>query len=655
MALLAICLGIVGLPDTARPQALAARGTIDLSDHNLITDSYDSSDPSKSTNGQYDPARYKGDKGDVMVGPMGAPGGIINSLSASGGSAKIYGHAHTGPGSQAAVLQIGPQGYCGAHADELAVGTGNVDPGWWVPDSNFEFRTNSFPNTTGYQSTIPSGYLMITSNWSVSYTTNVSTYPDPAPPGGVTVVCGALTFSTNPPLVSCCLVVTNNNNGVKSYFYRAITGYSYTFTQSYTSYYTNQYDSILYGNGASSLACVNPSNPNSTSNPYVLTSGVTGQTNYFVTSSLFGDTIVIGSNVVLAISGGLNMSGNDGFTVGRNANVIVYSGGTSCVVGGIGVINLAGYAADFVLYAAPTVTSLSFNSNGGFIGVLVAPSANIALNDGGNGGSFTGCLVANAVTMTGNYNFHFDESLRTAQLCPPELTAQPQSRNVTAGQNVAFSVSASAAASYQWQFNGTNLLNATNATLTLSNVQPGDAGGYSVVVENALGSFTSIAAMLTLPPPNITSQPTSQAAVVGGSVTFLVAAAGQPPLSYQWRASGADLSGQTNASLTIAPVRSSDFTDYTVLVSDADGSVLSAVAALTPAASPAISSFGLNLDTATLGFPTEQGPTYVVEYKLSLGEAVWRELTRVAGTGLPITVTDIGLTDAARFYRVQVR
>src|ERR1035438_7521406 len=38
----------------------------------------------------------------------------------------------------------------------------------------------------------------------------------------------------------------------------------------------------------------------------------------------------------------------------------------------------------------------------------------------------------------------------------------------------------------------------TAATLVITNVQPGDAGGYTVVVSNALGGITSSIAALTL-------------------------------------------------------------------------------------------------------------------------------------------------------------
>jgi hypothetical protein len=52
---------------------------------------------------------------------------------------------------------------------------------------------------------------------------------------------------------------------------------------------------------------------------------------------------------------------------------------------------------------------------------------------------------------------------------------------------------------YQWYFNQTNALaNATNATLTLSNVQIADAGQYHLVVANLSGAATSRVATLTV-------------------------------------------------------------------------------------------------------------------------------------------------------------
>jgi hypothetical protein len=51
---------------------------------------------------------------------------------------------------------------------------------------------------------------------------------------------------------------------------------------------------------------------------------------------------------------------------------------------------------------------------------------------------------------------------------------------------------------YQWKLNGTNLNGATNASVTVSNVQPTNAGNYSVLVGNTAGSTNSANALLTV-------------------------------------------------------------------------------------------------------------------------------------------------------------
>ena len=54
------------------------------------------------------------------------------------------------------------------------------------------------------------------------------------------------------------------------------------------------------------------------------------------------------------------------------------------------------------------------------------------------------------------------------------------------------------ALNYQWNFNGTNIDWATNASLTITNVQLSQAGNYSVLVTNVFGSITSSNAALTV-------------------------------------------------------------------------------------------------------------------------------------------------------------
>ncbi len=80
----------------------------------------------------------------------------------------------------------------------------------------------------------------------------------------------------------------------------------------------------------------------------------------------------------------------------------------------------------------------------------------------------------------------------------PTLSAQPAAQSVAAGGSATFSVTAagSPTPTYRWLKNGRTVTGATSATLSLTNVQPGDAGLYSVVATNSAGSVTSNAAAL---------------------------------------------------------------------------------------------------------------------------------------------------------------
>jgi hypothetical protein len=81
----------------------------------------------------------------------------------------------------------------------------------------------------------------------------------------------------------------------------------------------------------------------------------------------------------------------------------------------------------------------------------------------------------------------------TAWMPPPAITVQPASQTVNQNSNASFVVTATSLVpmSYQWLFNGTNLVWATNATLTIPSAQPSNGGVYRVMVSNAAGSVDS--------------------------------------------------------------------------------------------------------------------------------------------------------------------
>ncbi|MHC1769261.1 MAG: immunoglobulin domain-containing protein [Verrucomicrobiia bacterium] len=88
---------------------------------------------------------------------------------------------------------------------------------------------------------------------------------------------------------------------------------------------------------------------------------------------------------------------------------------------------------------------------------------------------------------------------------PPEIKAATslQHQAVDAGTRASFRVTAlgTPPLAYQWRLDGHDLANQTNATLSLSNVQPAEEGDYTVVVTNLAGVASSAPARLWVTPP----------------------------------------------------------------------------------------------------------------------------------------------------------
>ncbi len=87
---------------------------------------------------------------------------------------------------------------------------------------------------------------------------------------------------------------------------------------------------------------------------------------------------------------------------------------------------------------------------------------------------------------------------------PPTVSVTPAADTAYTGQSTTFTAlpGGNAPFYYQWQLNGVNLVGATNATLTFTNVQPANSGIYSVVLTNADGtaSASGTLTVLTLSP-----------------------------------------------------------------------------------------------------------------------------------------------------------
>jgi len=118
---------------------------IDLRGNNIMTDSFDSTNPSLNTNGKYDPTKTSAE-GDVATNS-----GLVNSINV--GNADIKGKISTGPGGSVA---IGPNGSVG---DKTWVDSGNngIQPGHVSDDMNVELYPVDLPQvnwSTTYSGTI---------------------------------------------------------------------------------------------------------------------------------------------------------------------------------------------------------------------------------------------------------------------------------------------------------------------------------------------------------------------------------------------------------------------------------------------------------------------------------------------------------------------
>ncbi len=107
--------------------------------------------------------------------------------------------------------------------------------------------------------------------------------------------------------------------------------------------------------------------------------------------------------------------------------------------------------------------------------------------------------------------------------CPlaPVIAVQPQSQTVVAGATVTLSVGATGTRplGYQWLLNSNSIPMATGSSLVLTNVQFSEAGAYSVMVSNPVGTLTSSNAVLTVTRPPALVQAANSSGVGAGAVT----------------------------------------------------------------------------------------------------------------------------------------
>ena len=147
---------------------------------------------------------------------------------------------------------------------------------------------------------------------------------------------------------------------------------------------------------------------------------------------------------------------------------------------------------------------------------------------------------------------------------------------------------------FLWSKDGISLSTSKEPVLVLNNLSLADQGSYQIGLLSDTDYQVSATANLTVlrAAPDITDQPKSLTVNTMTKVTFSVTATGKD-LSYQWRFKGNDLSAATTSSHTISSAQTSDHGDYSVVVTNAAGSVTSGSASLTVNTQRVVKSFAL--------------------------------------------------------------
>ena len=234
---------------------------------------------------------------------------------------------------------------------------------------------------------------------------------------------------------------------------------------------------------------------------------------------------------------------------------------------------------------------------------------------------------------------------------PPTITTQPKSVAAFVNTTVKFTVGASNATSYQWQWsedgaiwNNCSSTGFNTATLQMTATEACNGYEYRCKVSNSAGTTTSSAATLTvLTKPTITTQPTDVTATAGSTVKFTVAASGTG-LQYQWQWSedgatwnNCSSTGFNTTTLQVTATEACNGYKYRCKVSNSAGSVTSDAATLTLLSHTPTAAVEENRVEPTC---TEAGSYDEVVYCSVCHEELSRETKTVDALGHDLTKTD---------------
>ena len=252
----------------------------------------------------------------------------------------------------------------------------------------------------------------------------------------------------------------------------------------------------------------------------------------------------------------------------------------------------------------------------------------------------------------------------------PNIVTNPASQTITAGGTAKLAVVATGIPdpTYQWQVNGTNIDNATNATLAIPGATADNDGPYTVIVTTSSGTVTSSVANLTVNPnvaPLFTApvNGTIFTTNAGANIAIASVVTDDPAQTLTYSL----LAGPTNAALNSAsgvftwrPLLGQGDSTNTVSIVVTDNGLpdnLSATNTFTmivnPVTAPSLGSTGITNGQFALSVSGQVGPTYTIQVSTNLLNA-WTTLYTTNPTTMPFNFTDTNSLSPQEFYRILI-
>jgi hypothetical protein len=143
-------------------------------------------------------------------------------------------------------------------------------------------------------------------------------------------------------------------------------------------------------------------------------------------------------------------------------------------------------------------------------------------------------------------------------LTPLFFSIQPTNQNVLPNTNVTlYSLAAgNGPVRYQWRFEGTNILDETNANYSFTGANPTNHGNYSVVAMDDFNSTVSSNAFIyVLVKPFVVTHIKPATVLQGGTAVFSLVATGAPTIWYRWLRGGAAIATSSVPTLVLTNVQ----------------------------------------------------------------------------------------------------